>query len=151
MRTRERLRVGLACALVAAFSFALWRTAAPPSGAVEVPWDRVACARCRMLVSDPRFAGQLHKASGEVHFFDDPGCLLLELSEHEDAAATPYFRDSRSERWLGEAQVVFQRVPETPMGYGFMAVARETLADGLSPDAARALLQAGADARPGTP
>jgi hypothetical protein len=34
MRTRERLRVGLACALVAAFSFALWRTAAPPSGAV---------------------------------------------------------------------------------------------------------------------
>ncbi|MEN8161192.1 MAG: hypothetical protein ABFS41_14060 [Myxococcota bacterium] len=114
----------LALVLLGALGFALWRMAAPATGPVDVPWDRVACARCRMLVSDPRFAAQLHEANGTVHFFDDPGCALLHRAEAGDAETRLYFHDAHGSGWLSDAEVAFERVPETPMAYGFAAVPR---------------------------
>jgi copper chaperone NosL len=143
---RRLVPLALALALAAGVGLVLWRAAAPPSGPVEVPWDRVPCTRCRMLVSDPRHAAQLHTGAGQVLFFDDPGCLLLYRAEHDDAHAI-YYHDSRGGRWLGEAEVGFLREGETPMGYGFSAVAREAEPGALAPAAVLAALQAAA----GTP
>jgi copper chaperone NosL len=140
---RRVLPLAAALAVVAGAGLLLWRAAAPPSGPVEVPWDRVSCAHCRMLVSDPRYAGQLHTPAGEVLFFDDPGCLLLHGAGRESARAV-FFRDSRAERWLAAAEVGFVRVPETPMGYGFAAVARDAEPGALSPAEALAALEAAA-------
>jgi len=103
---------------------------------VEPAWDRVACARCHMLVSDPAFAAQLHTPAGEVLFFDDPGCLLLQRAEAPDPEARAFFHDSRGARWLSEAEVGFVPVDETPMGHGLAAVARADTPAALGLEAA---------------
>jgi hypothetical protein len=119
------VRVGLAGVAVVVVVAALLRAAAPPAGPVEPAWDRVACARCHMLVTDPAFAAQLHTERGEVLFFDDPGCLLLHRAESAETepGAAAWFHDSAGPRWLPEAEARFVPAPETPMGHGFAAVA----------------------------
>ncbi len=124
---RRRRPLGLlARALVAgALGFALWRAAAAPDGPLEPAWDRVACARCHMLVSNPRFAAQLHTRAGEVRFFDDPGCLLLARAETSEAPAAVWFHDSTGDGWLAESDTRFAAAAETPMDHGFAAVPAE--------------------------
>jgi copper chaperone NosL len=136
----------LLLAAAAALSLVLWRAAGPPYGPVEPAWDRVACARCRMLVSDPAFAAQLHATTGEVLFFDDPGCLLLQRAEAPDPEARAWFHDSRGERWLPEAEAGFVPSARTPMGHGLAAVARAEHAAAFDPVAALARLRDDAQA-----
>jgi copper chaperone NosL len=126
-----------------ALGLALWRLAAPPRGPVEPAWDRVACARCHMLLSDPAFAAQLHGADGQVRFFDDPGCLLLYRADAPDPRAKAWFHDSKSERWLSDAEVGFVPVDETPMGHGLAAVERAATPTALGLEAALATLTRG--------
>ncbi len=120
---RARRGVLLACALLAGLGWVLLRAQAPPSGPVDVPWDRAACSRCRMLLSDPRFAGQLHTESGTVLFFDDPGCLLLAAEGQEFAAA--YFHHHDEDAWIPWDRVAFVETAPTPMGYGLAAVRKD--------------------------
>lgn len=127
--------------VMGALGAGLWQMAAPPEGPVAVPFDRVSCARCRMLVSDPRFAVQLHDATGTVHFFDDPGCALL-YRAGVPGAPRLYFRDASGAGWLAESEVAFERVPESPMAYGFRAVRRGSADDSLDPAQVFALLDA---------
>jgi len=131
--------VALLLALAAA-ALVLLRLAAPAAGPVEPAWDRVACARCGMLVSDPAFAAQLQGGSGEVLFFDDPGCLLLERAESAEPHARAWFHEARASRWLADAEVGFVRADPTPMGHGLRAVARADDPSALSPEAALAVL-----------
>jgi copper chaperone NosL len=138
--TEPRRRRWLLALAGAALGLALWRLAAPPRGPVEPAWDRVACARCHMLLSDPAFAAQLHRASGEVRFFDDPGCLLLDRAETPDPLAKAWFHDSQGERWLPDAEVAFVPVDETPMGHGLAAVERAGKPGALGLEAALATL-----------
>jgi hypothetical protein len=138
----QRLAVGLACG---ALVLGLWRLASPPTGAVEPAWDRVACARCHMLVSDPRFAVQLHTQAGEVRFYDDPGCALLARAEAGEAPAALYFHDFEGAAWLAEQDARFVPVSETPMGYGFAARAAGAAGDAI--DAAAVLTQLGQRAK----
>jgi len=108
-------------------------------GPAPVAWDRQACARCRMLVSDPHYAAQLHAASGTIYHFDDPGCLLLHRAEHpEIRVRATWFHHVREDRWVKGERVAFVPVDEpTPMAYGLGAVERsEAPADALDPEAA---------------
>jgi len=114
----------------------------PPQGPVPVPWDRVACAHCRMLVSEPRFAAQAHLRGGAVHHFDDPGCALLWAEEHADALHELWFRDSASERWLRRGEAGFVAAEPTPMGYGLAA---RPLSDAAAMSSTRALALARAN------
>ena len=123
----RRRWAGRSLLLAGALLVAVWWLARAEEGPAPVAWDRAACAHCRMLVSDPRFAAQLRRGSGEVLFYDDPGCLLLHRLELADHRSRAWFRDSRSEAWLGDEDVAFVRVAETPMGYGFAAVPRGTV------------------------
>lgn len=101
------------------------RHAGAPAGAVDPVWDREACAHCRMHVSEPGFAAQLHTPDGEVLFFDDPGCLFAYLDEHPALHPTHmWFHHVREPRWIPADRVRFVRVSPTPMGYGLGAVDR---------------------------
>jgi copper chaperone NosL len=142
MPRERRAPLGLAAAVLAGLTlaFLLWRAAAPPAGPVEPAWDRVACARCRMLVGEPAFAAQLHTPAGEVLFFDDPGCLLLH--RESPAAGAAWFHDSRGAGWLAEADARFVPAERTPMGHGLAAVRAGEAADGLDAQAALAALRA---------
>jgi hypothetical protein len=113
----------------------------PPQGPVAVAWDREACAHCRMLVSEPRFAAQAHLRGGAVYHFDDPGCALLWAEEHAADLHELWFHDLASERWLRRGEVGFVAAEPTPMGYGLGA---RPLAEAaaMSPAQALALVRA---------
>lgn len=130
-RSVARVATGLALAVLAVgLVWLALRLGGAPGGPVEVPLDAAACARCRMLVSDLSFAGQLHTPEGEVRFFDDPGCLLLhlhdlqargELDALEPAVARAWVHHLEAERWIPLAEARFVPVPRSPMGYGLGA------------------------------
>ena len=50
-------------------------TAASTQLSRPIHFGEDACERCHMLITDPRFVGQLVTRSGAVHNFDDVGCL----------------------------------------------------------------------------
>jgi copper chaperone NosL len=136
MAKRERMR-----ALVAALATSLLAlSACAPEGPAEVAWDRVACAHCRMLVSDPRFAAQLQLEDGEVLSFDDPGCLLSARAALDRPVRAVWFHDSAGEGWIAERDVAFVRGLETPMGYGLAAVRAGSAPGALTVAAALAAL-----------
>jgi len=147
---RERRPLGtlVAALMVTGLGLALWRMAAAPEGPVEPAWDRVACARCHMLVSNPAFAAQLHTRAGEVRFFDDPGCLLLFRAEASEAPAGVWFHDSAGEGWLAEADARFVPAVETPMGHGYAAVAAERSPGALDAAATLAALRGSEEPSP---
>jgi copper chaperone NosL len=135
--------VALGAAAVALAAGALWLWAGrAPEGPSPVAWDRVPCAHCHMLVSDPRFAAQLQLQDGEVLQFDDPGCLLLTRAELTKPVRAAWFHDSEGEGWLSEREVAFVRGATTPMGYGLAAVRAGIRPDALDPAAALAALRA---------
>lgn len=89
----------------------------PPSPA---PLDTrsEACARCRMAVSDARFAAQLVAPGEEPRFFDDVGCLRDDLREGRvPRGAVAYVADHRTKAWVRAAAATYARVPglATPM------------------------------------
>jgi len=104
----------------------------PPEGPEPVAWDREACARCRMLIGDPRFAAQLQTRDGRVLNFDDPGCLLRFRAERDPEVQALWFHHHREDRWIRGDRVAFvDPGGPTPMGYGLAAVARSEDPDGL--------------------
>jgi copper chaperone NosL len=126
---------------LAALALLLAPLACAPEGPSEVAWDRVACAHCRMLVSDPRFAAQLLLESGELLFYDDPGCLLLDRAARARRARAAWFHDSAGEGWLAESEVAFVPGAETPMGYGYAAVRNGSVAGAQGAAAVLAALE----------
>lgn len=119
-----------------------------PTGPVPVPWDRAACARCRMLVSDPSFAAQLQLESGDVLFFDDPGDLLLYLDENDPDTHAVWLHHVDEDRWIPRARVAFVPRRPTPMGFGLGAVEEGFAGDALSWEEALARARAREAERP---
>lgn len=98
----------------------------PPSGPAPIPWDRAVCSECGMHVGEPRFAAQLRDAHGDLHAFDDPGCLFT-WRQHTSAITAVYFHSLIGDAWLAEGEVAFTEQQPTPMGYGLAAVPVGTL------------------------
>ncbi len=103
---------------------------APPSGPVAMVWDRDLCERCNMAIGDRHFAVQVRSpVDGRPHKFDDLGCALLWLDEQpwgRDGAFEIWVREWGGERWLDARRAAFLRAENTPMDYGFAAVAAAT-------------------------
>jgi copper chaperone NosL len=83
------------------------------------------CARCRMAVSDARFAAQLVAPREEPLFFDDVGCLRDFLREHRQLprGAVAFVADHRTRAWARAARAAYARVPglQTPMASQLVA------------------------------
>ena len=132
---RDRPRRALAALAALALAVAACSRGDAPE---PVAWNRQACDHCRMLVGDPAFAAQLRDGSGQVRFFDDPGCLLAFAAERGLGLDSAWFHHPTQERWIPGGAVGFAESPRpTPMGYGLVAVEREASAGAL--DAAAAL------------
>ena len=98
------------------------------SGPVEVTWDRDACERCRMVLSDRLHAAQVRGGpAGEparVYKFDDLGCAVVWLKDKPwaDAPATEiWVNDHRSGQWIDARHAHYLTGQVTPMGYGLGA------------------------------
>lgn len=133
-RHRRRLLGGLLLSPLAA-ALAGCKSGNWPEGMAEIKWDRDNCARCGMVISDRRFAGEVRGGPDNAAFkFDDPGCLAFWLQDK--AAKYPWLGDpatkiwiadfdsrSREEmKWLDPKRAYFI-TRTSPMGYNFAAVA----------------------------
>ncbi|MBI5720302.1 MAG: nitrous oxide reductase accessory protein NosL [Burkholderiales bacterium] len=104
-----------------------------PEGMRPIKWDRDTCARCSMVISDPRFAVQVRGGPRDETFkFDDIGCAVMlgieKRAQHpwlNDAAVRWWVADVASEgkRWLNARQAHFVGGMHSPMGYDFAAFA----------------------------
>jgi len=140
---RASYAVAVVLAVVGVVSLVVALSGRPSEGPVDVVWDGARCERCRMLVSEPAFAAQLHAADGRVFHFDDPGCLLLYRDERALEAHAVWYHHLREPRWVAEDRAVFVALSDTPtpMGYGLGALAAGE-AEGLSPAEALARARA---------
>ncbi len=99
----------------------------PGTGPTEVHWDRQACDRCRMVLSDRHHAAQVRvqeEGRSRVYYFDDIGCALIWLDEKpfRDAATTEiWVNDWRSGEWINARTAWFVEGQVTPMEYGLGA------------------------------
>ncbi|WP_198264462.1 nitrous oxide reductase accessory protein NosL [sulfur-oxidizing endosymbiont of Gigantopelta aegis] len=126
--------------LVILLSMAIFLTACSESkqtGVVEVKWDRDACDRCQMMLSERNFAAQIRVfpegKRSKVYKFDDMGCAVLWL-QSDDAQAQKYLADPKTEIWVNDYQTKdwlnaksawFIKVPASPMNYGLGALANK--------------------------
>lgn len=98
-----------------------------------------ACARCRMVVSDARFAAQVVAPREEARFFDDVGCLRAWLNERGGLppGAVAWVADHRTRAWVRAGAATYTNVPalETPMSSHVVAHADASSRD-LDPQAA---------------
>ena len=91
----------------------------------EVVVDRSECAKCRMLISDARFAGLLK--TSEYLMFDDLGCMLsYQLNVHPQDLRGSWVRDYYSNTWIETKDAIFYRQDDikTPMGYGYVGASK---------------------------
>lgn len=82
------------------------------------------CSRCRMAISDKRFAAEILLEPGVARKFDDLGCLLSDLRDAPSGKEPPAFAvDFGKREWVNvkEAYYVRSERISTPMRSGLIA------------------------------
>lgn len=111
----------------------VWYLEQPHDGVAPVVWDEATCSHCHMHLGDRNFAAQLQTKDGEVHNFDDPGCLFEWVGENAPSIKNAYFRHHERDAWLDYREVGFVEADAaTPMGYGLGAVAKAAELEAMS-------------------
>lgn len=86
-----------------------------------------ACAFCRMLISDRRFAAEMLDSDGTVYKFDDIACMLRFAQAHGKNAPSAHFYVSNfahSGEWLDVSRAYFVKLQfssSSPMASGLIA------------------------------
>lgn len=102
-------------------------------GMTPIKWDRDACQRCKMIISDPRFAVEIKGGPNKTVFkFDDMGCAATwrveKISEYPwmTAADTGFWvadYSAKGKKWLSPLTAHFLNGRTSPMGYNYAAFA----------------------------
>lgn len=95
-----------------------------------VRYGEEACAHCRMIISDDRFAAALVTKGGESLKFDDVGCLVEREADQGAPTGSIYWvRDFDGGGWLDarSASYVHSAKVQSPMGYGLTALSPKSL------------------------
>jgi mono/diheme cytochrome c family protein len=90
------------------------------SGPEAIVHGKDACARCRMKIGAPGFAGELRDGKGHITKYDDVGCLVAAMNEVEVEAAWVEDHETAELVPIDEATLVRGGV-STPMGHGIVA------------------------------
>ncbi len=109
----------------------------PGSGPTEVKWDRDACERCRMVLSDRHYAAQVRVfpegKRSRVFPFDDIGCATLWLegkSWDQKPGTEIWVTDHRDGHWIDARTATYVPGKITPMEYG-LGAQTETAPEGI--------------------
>lgn len=104
-----------------------------PPGMLAFKWDRDTCTRCKMSISDRRFAAQLRGGPKNTTFkFDDIGCATTWRAEKikeypwmQDATTRFWVAEfgSKGEKWLDARIAHYLQGKTSPMGYNYAAFA----------------------------
>ena len=101
----------------------------PIEGMKKVHWDRDMCERCKMIVSERKFAVQIVDEHHKSHMFDDIGCAILWFEEENLTwldKAKIWINDAHTGDWIDARKSIFAVGNLTPMGYGVSAYTKET-------------------------
>lgn len=100
----------------------------PATGPADVKWDRQACERCRMVLSDRHYAAQVRVfpegKRSKVFYFDDIGCATLWLADQpwqDDPRTEFWVNDHRNGEWIDARIANYLQNRITPMEYGLGA------------------------------
>jgi copper chaperone NosL len=103
------------------------------TGPVAVKWDRIACERCRMVLSARHYSAQVRvfatDGKSTPHYFDDIGCAVIWLDKQpwqQDPRTEIWVNDWRNGTWLDARKAYYLQGKETPMQYGLGAQAELT-------------------------
>lgn len=102
-------------------------------GAPRIRYGEETCDRCRMIISEKRFAAAYRTKTGEWRKFDDLGCAILHLDALKEAATQFWGYDFEESGWLDARQAFLVRSPDliTPMGYGIAVLPTAVKASAL--------------------
>jgi len=103
-----------------------------PKGSVEkMHWDRDMCERCKMAISERKFAVEaIDLKSGKAYKFDDIGCMVLWLDEQKiplDKNIKVWITDAKTGEWIDAKKAIYTDDSITPMAYGFAAYRAKTV------------------------
>lgn len=91
------------------------------------------CSRCKMAISDKRFAGEILVEVGVASKFDDLGCMIKTMKERLGRGDEPpgFAVDFGTRRWVNvkKAYYVQSSSITTPMGSGLIAFAKRSDAE----------------------
>jgi nitrous oxide reductase accessory protein NosL len=101
----------------------------------EINFDRDVCYVCRMGLTDQRYNAQAINEYGEVHWYDDLGCLVEEMDGKDwetwgGEKAQLWIGDAETGEWIDARKAWYRYGDHTPMGYGYAAL-KEKTADSL--------------------
>jgi len=96
------------------------------TGPHAVHYGEDVCERCRMIISDKRFAAQFITGRGEAKKYDDIGCMADDLKDARKRGETPlgvYISDYNTGEWLDAGKAFYLQNSElkSPMGYNIAA------------------------------
>jgi len=96
----------------------------------KVHWDRDMCERCKMAISERKFAFEvINPKTGKAYKFDDIGCGILWLDEEKipwKDKAILWVTDAKNGKWLDARKAYYTDDSITPMAYGFAAFSNDT-------------------------
>jgi len=91
----------------------------------KIHWDRDMCERCKMAVSERKYATEVIDPKTRKHYkFDDIGCAILWFKEEKkpwEDQAIIWVKDGKSGEWIDAKKAWYSTDKITPMGYGFTA------------------------------
>jgi nitrous oxide reductase accessory protein NosL len=104
-------------------------------GSVEkIHWDRDMCERCKMAISERKFAFEIiDPKTGKAYKFDDIGCGVLWLEEEKIPwrdKAIMWVTDAKTGKWIDAKKAFYSDDSITPMAYGFAAYTQQTKPEG---------------------
>lgn len=100
----------------------------------RIRYGEESCDRCRMIISEKRFAVAYRTESGDLRKFDDIGCAVLHREEGKETVKQFWGYDYKETTWLDAREAFFVHSPNltTPMGYGIVALPTKEQAIGLA-------------------
>lgn len=100
----------------------------------EIIYGEDECDRCRMIISDERYAAAYMTEGGDARRFDDIGGMLLYHVENGEDVHLFWVHDLESKVWVKaeEATYVVSNGLETPMGFGIAAFNSEEEAEAMA-------------------
>jgi copper chaperone NosL len=100
----------------------------------KIAYGKDLCARCRMIISEERFAGGLVESDGDALLFDDPGELVAQVQEEGLNDRRVWVHDYTTKEWIDGTQAYFVVDDDlmTPMGTGVVALKTREEAERLA-------------------
>ncbi len=113
-------------------TFVLSSCSEKQTGPADVKWDRDACDRCQMMLSDRNFSAQIRVfpegKRSKVFQFDDVGCATLWLGApaqekwQANIKTQIWVTNYKTGKWIDAKTAWYVKDQITPMNYGLGAV-----------------------------